>query len=150
MTIKHIHEIADGPLGASLSDEDTGNAVNERLAAIARELRTIFADYGEYVRPHEAGMVATQGHHAAITCHELAGPMHLVELSQNVKIDPPTYMESLSNEAIGQIVLNLPMTENGDPDSPIDGHLAVDVAKELGPDWAQALYRFAVLVTKLA
>lgn len=31
-----------------------------------------------------------------------------------------------------------------------DKHLAVDVAEELGPDNAQALYRFAVLVTKLA
>jgi hypothetical protein len=35
-------------------------------------------------------------------------------------------------------------------DGKLDKRLAIDVAETLGPDHAQTLYKFAVLVTKLA
>ena len=44
------------------------------------------------------------------------------------------------------------MNQLGNPDEmrKEDKVRAVQVAEEIGPDWAQKLYRFAVLVTKLA
>ena len=53
----------------------------------------------------------------------------------------------LSNEAFANLILQR--------FSPIEAaksekQMALDVAEVLGPDWAQRLYRFTVLVTKLA
>jgi len=59
----------------------------------------------------------------------------------------------MPNKMIAQMLLHLPIIDgagNNDPDGRLDRHLAVDVAETLGPDWAQAWYRFIVLVTKLA
>lgn len=42
------------------------------------------------------------------------------------------------------------LAEAEDPGNPINKRAALDVAEILGPDWAQAWYRFIVLVTKLA
>jgi acyl-CoA synthetase (AMP-forming)/AMP-acid ligase II len=58
--------------------------------------------------------------------------------------------ESTWREGIAQIIMSLPFGESDDPDSPISAHLAVDVAELFGADAAQQLYRFAVLVTKIA
>ena len=60
------------------------------------------------------------------------------------------FAERLSDASIGQLLLQLPFTEVvGDPESRSARYLAVEVADALGPDHAQALYHFAVLVTKL-
>jgi len=59
----------------------------------------------------------------------------------------------LSGEAFGHLLLQVigSHTDHGTEALKASGKkLAVDVADILGPDHAQALYRFAVLVTKLA
>jgi len=50
---------------------------------------------------------------------------------------------------IAVILASIPITEY-DPQDPLDRHLALEVADILGDDWAQAWYRFVVLVTKIA
>jgi hypothetical protein len=60
-----------------------------------------------------------------------------------------TFSHHVSEELIGQLILQLPLTIMGDDDK-LDKRLAIDVAETLGPDHAQTLYKFAVLVTKLA
>lgn len=57
-------------------------------------------------------------------------------------------LQDLDAEPFGHILMNL----LGDPDEVTkeDKVRAALVADEIGPDWAQKLYRFAVLVTKLA
>ena len=60
-------------------------------------------------------------------------------------------VEKLSNEALGQLLLQFPLTESPvDTEGRPNRQLALEVADIIGPDHAQALYRFAVLVTKLA
>ena len=59
-------------------------------------------------------------------------------------------VESLTDKTRAQIMLKMPWTQMHNPDGPLDKHFAVEVAETLGPDWAQALYRFAVLTTKVA
>lgn len=59
----------------------------------------------------------------------------------------------LTGHALGHILLAAKITDSPggvDRDARPNGHLAVDVSDVLGPDWAQAWYRFIVLVTKLA
>jgi hypothetical protein len=60
-----------------------------------------------------------------------------------------TFSHHVSGELIGQLILQLPLTIMGDYGK-LDKRLAIDVAETLGPDHAQTLYKFAVLVTKLA
>lgn len=60
-------------------------------------------------------------------------------------------INNLSQETLAKMLLQMPWTKpEGDPDGnpnlPFVGH----VAEILGPDWAQALYHFAVRVTKAA
>lgn len=58
--------------------------------------------------------------------------------------------ESASPEIMAAMLLQIPITENHDPEAKLNKKLALAVADTFGPDWAQAFYRFAVLVTKLA
>ena len=68
------------------------------------------------------------------------------ELAAQALADFTSRLGDMRPDAIFQV-----LTAGSDPDglAPIDQHLAVDVAKLIGPEWAQWLYRFAVLVTKL-
>ena len=50
-----------------------------------------------------------------------------------------------------RMLLNFPLTEGpGHAEGRVNRKLALAIADELGPDWAQTLYRLSVLVTKLA
>jgi hypothetical protein len=53
-------------------------------------------------------------------------------------------------DELAELFASIPFGETSDPDSALNKHFAVAVAEELGPDMAQQLYRFAVLVTKIA
>jgi len=55
---------------------------------------------------------------------------------------------TLSPEAMAQHLLQLPFTS--DCFNTMNKRLALETAEAFGPDHAQGLYRFAVLVTKLA
>lgn len=68
------------------------------------------------------------------------------ELAAQALADFTGRLGDMRPDAIFQV-----LTAGSDPDglAPIDQHLAVDVAKLIGPEWAQWMYHFAVLVTKL-
>lgn len=134
-----------------MTDTNHGDQVNASLVADHRQLSAILNKDSEHVRPYEAGLIAEAGLRFAAISHDCAGRDFLTGASRALEEEGgAAFIEGLSPAAIGAIILNLPLTRNGDPDGPIDKHLAVEVAEALGPDWAQALYRFTVLVTKLA
>ena len=140
-------------LGSSLTEEDMGNAVNDRIAELTAELNEIVNCYPEHIRPHEAGQVFDAAIAYGNLSADCAGDKCLIDASATVAADKgegAEWVAHLSAPAIGSIILTLPITAAGDPEAALDRHLAVDVADTIGPDWAQALYRFAVLVTKLA
>ncbi len=62
--------------------------------------------------------------------------------------------EQLPAEERAMLIFHLlaPSCDNNDPEqlSAQAKKFAVDVAEVMGPDWAQWLYKFTVLVTKLA
>jgi len=151
--MQHINELkeTDGALGSSLDKDVITEKVNARLEAIASELDEILTEYSAHVRPHEAAKVAGQGISFAEISHESAGETFVMpELGYQILQDNACWVESIGPNAMGQLLLNMPITEMCDPETPLDKHLAVEIANELGPDWAQAWYRFIVLVTKLA
>lgn len=86
--------------------------------------------------------------HALMEC--MAEQLNVrVNLGDDYLLD--SFSRKLDYTSIGQLLLKFPLTEtDNNPDSRPNRALALAVADELGPDWAQALYRFAVLVTKLA
>jgi hypothetical protein len=53
-------------------------------------------------------------------------------------------------EEVAALLADIPLGTTSDPQSPLNSHLAVDVAEIMGDAFAQQLYRFAVLVTKIA
>ena len=53
-------------------------------------------------------------------------------------------------EELAALIADIPLGASSDPQSPINSHLAVDVAELMGNEYSQQLYRFAVLVTKIA
>jgi hypothetical protein len=77
------------------------------------------------------------------------------ECARQSNIDPEeifeTARERLSAEAVGHLLLQLIGPEvDQDRFSRQGKEMAMTVAEILGPDHAQSLYRFAVLVTRLA
>lgn len=58
------------------------------------------------------------------------------------------FIRQLDYRTIGALMLQMPVAPGGVDMAP-NKHLAVDVAETIGPDRAQAWYRFIVLVTKV-
>lgn len=123
--------------------------INKRVEELATELRTAIASHADSIRPHEAALVAEAGLAYAALSHDLAGLAYFTGLSAAL-VEDAAWIESLSHPALANIFLNLPLTTDADPDGPLDKRLALEVAEAIGPDHAQKLYRFAVLVTKIA
>lgn len=113
------------------------------------------------LRPGDYG-VALEG---AVQCEDIKNIFYaadlfiamLEEVIDTEVVEPGVFFEyvlhKLPNEVLGQMLLHMPIIDGAgrsDPDGRIDRGLALAAADELGPDWAQAWYRFAVLVTKLA
>lgn len=132
-------------------DEKT-DALNNRICVLVEELTNILHGQAVHVRPLEAGLVAGIGIEYADASAYLCGEMFLHPVSSLLeKIDHGHFVEHLSDKAAAGVLLNLQITaEPGLPESGVNKRLALEAAERLGPDWAQALYRFAVLVTKLA
>jgi len=126
--------------------------VNNRIADLARELTNILHDQGGFVRPHEAGLLAAVGMAYADVSADNAGALFLdTANSYLASPDNGHFVECLSHEAAANILLHMQITaEPGFPESGVNKRLALEAAERLGPDWAQALYHFSVLVTKLA
>lgn len=126
--------------------------VNDRICVLVEELTNILHGQADYVRPLEAGLVAGIGIEYADASADMAGDAFLDPVSSLLeKIDNGHFVEHLSDKAVAGILLNLQITaEPGLSESGVNKRLALEAAERLGPDWAQALYRFAVLVTKLA
>lgn len=59
-------------------------------------------------------------------------------------------VSALSPTMLGELLMQIPVTKNNAPEGPVNKSLALTVAETIGSDWAQAWYRFVVLVTKLA
>lgn len=79
------------------------------------------------------------------------GFLHAAEVG--IGLDEPEELFNAFSAMNGEVGGHVLMQWLGDKDGVGDPrlkHLAVDVAEVLGPDHAQTLYRFAVLVTKLA
>lgn len=125
--------------------------VNDRIAELALELTTLLNEKADFVRPHEAGLLAAVGLMAADASADNAGDMFLHPVSSYLEqFSNGHFVEHLSDKAAAGILLNLQTTaEPGLPESGVNKRLALEAAERIGPDWAQALYRFAVLVTKL-
>ena len=135
-----------------IETEERGDQINDRIAAIALELTELLHETGDYIRPHEAGLVAGIGMAYADLSADNAGDLFLDPVSSLLeKPDHGAFFEHLSDKAAATVLLNLRLTtELGNHESGVNKRLALETAERLGPDWAQALYHFAVLVTKLA
>lgn len=59
------------------------------------------------------------------------------------------FVQAMPEEMLARLLINFPLAEGRDTGR-VNRKLALAVADELGPDWAQTLYRLSVLVTKLA
>lgn len=121
-----------------LDTEELCDEINARLESHIKAINGLL-ESAEYLRPYELS--------------QLIGAF-IKALSLVVDLDPEFVRTALadnrdewSEEAIGELLLGLPITERGEK---LDRHLAVEVADVLGPDNAQAWYHFIVLVTKLA
>ena len=123
------------------AEEEYGDKVNQRLVEAVETICSILKDEAEYVRPSEAGQVVR----AFVPTLNLA-----TDLDPDFLKEALFRLRSLTDKAIGELLLAIPITQEGGHFDEINQHLAVDVARVLGPDHAQAWYRFAVLVTKLA
>lgn len=126
--------------------------VNNRIAELAGELTNILHDQGGFVRPYEAGVVAAVGIAYADASADIGGDAFLHNVSSYLEqFSNGHFVEHLSDKAAAGVLLNLQISaEPGLPESGVNKRLALETAERLGPDWAQALYHFAVLVTKLA
>lgn len=122
---------------------------NEQITKMAQALMGALMKERDEIGPFEASLVAEVGFRYAALSHDASGNSHLSSASKRVAEDA-AWIESLSQPALANIFLNLPLTTNADPDGPLDKRLALEVAEAIGPDHAQKLYRFAVLVTKIA
>lgn len=143
----------DNQIEVSLDDlDEKTDALNNRICVLVEELTNILHNQGEHVRPLEAWLVAEIGLAYADASADNAGDTFLHPVSSYLeKIDHGHFVEHLSDKAAAGILLNLQITkEPGLPESGVNKRLALETAERLGPDWAQALYHFAVLVTKLA
>lgn len=127
---------------AVLSEEAETDATNEELVAAINTIDRLVTTKEAHIRPFDAARLI---------------PVFAKTMSLVADLDTTAISEMMdharhdwSNEAIGELLLGLPLCEMDDPEASLDRHLAVDVAAALGPDWAQAWYRFVVLVTKLA
>ena len=121
------------------ADETRSDTINENLMVSIRNIEMILNDHSGEVRPWEAS--------------QLAGPfvdmMNLVtDLDSEILGESLIELRRLSGDAFGGLLLAMPIEEPTSHN--LDQHLAVDVARVLGPDHAQNWYHFSVLVTKLA
>ena len=133
-----------------IETEERGDQINDRIAAIALELTELLHETGDYIRPHEAGLVAGIGMAYADLSADNAGDTFLGPVSTYLTGENGTFVDDLTPEAVATIILNLPITkERGPHEAVVNKRLALETADRIGPDQAQALYRFAVLVTKL-
>ena len=142
----------------SVDEETRTEQVNEALAKLTADAKEVLAEAG-HIRPHEAAEMAMVGLEYLELAFSLAGDQPF-DTDRMQKLfggfdneDWDSFTTFLTDKALARLILQIPITEgpgNADPDAAIRKHFAVDVADEIGPDWAQALYRFAVLVTKLA
>lgn len=114
-------------------------SVADAMEYLARAMASLSEEYPKEVRPS----VVTDLLFAFGSAAE-AG-IRLVEMSEMISNQS---VDHLPDEAIGEILMTLVGGENRL--STETKKRAVGIAEHIGPDYAQALYRFAVLVTKLA
>ncbi len=124
-------------LDASMAECDE---VNIRLMKAIGTITDIFLNEVSHVRPFEAAQMV-RPFVEAINLVATLDPEFLRKEFMDFK--------DLDNEAIGELLMAMPITYETDPNL-IDGHLAVDVARVMGPDHGQNWYNFVVLITKLA
>lgn len=64
--------------------------------------------------------------------------------------DIQSFANILSPACLAKFLLAMPITKDGSSEGEVNKRFATEVAETIGPDWAQAWYRFIVLVTKIA
>jgi hypothetical protein len=108
----------------------------DMIDALAEALCAMASANPEAIRPHALKQTSEAFVEMANAAHSTDDPSEL--FADFRELDPIVF---------GQIL----MENLGHPDevNPEDKHRAIDVAEHIGSDWAQKLYRFAVLVTKL-
>lgn len=136
--------------------EMKSDEINRRIENAVAELQILLDDEAEYIRPYEAKMVLS----LFVPYFRLAESLDEIEpegfREEFDKFDVDAwgaFVRLLSDQAIGNLMLQFPIVDcpvNADPNAPVEKHLGVEVAKALGPDWAQAWYHFIVFVTKVA
>lgn len=129
--------------------ETETDKVNEVIARATATLTDVVENHSGDVRPHEAEQVLDVAMDYAVLVASANGPENVAEHLSDLLSDPENcdIIRALSPAAIGNVLMQA--LDKG-CDGEIDKHLAVDVSSIIGPDHAQTLYRFAVLVTKLA
>lgn len=118
----------------ALPEEDRADYIQE----MATSLESIIDNYPESVRPYVQVLTLN----AALMAMDMM-PEHISETGADSLLRSehmsPTVAALFSELPIGDVT-----TEK------LNKRFALEVAEVVGPDWAQVLYRFAVLVTKLA
>jgi len=121
--------------------QDETDRINEDLENLIAKICDILEHKADHVRPFEAAQVVR----AFVPAINLA-----TNLDPDFLKEELTNLGGLTHEAISELFLAMPIMWRDGHFDELDQHLAVDVARVLGPDHAQNWYRFAVLVTKLA
>lgn len=136
-----------------LDTESMTEEVNRRVLAASAELNTAIEEYAGHILPFEAGRAAQIGLRFLSLAFSLDDGEHIDKAVAGDELaawdveDWDSFARLLPDVAVGKLLLALRITDDfSEPRK----HLAVDVAETLGPDVAQAWYRFIVLVTKLA
>ena len=138
-----------------MQDEEKTERVNARLGEIAAEIRRL-AQGWEHIRPAEAAEVVVAALELASISRAADGGAALHNAIAGLEMRGLA-REEIAAEIIGltpegmvaDLLLQIPWTEGG-PTARPNRNLALEATDVLGPDWGQALYHFAVLVTKLA
>lgn len=126
------------------------DTIDDSMDRCITDLINFLEEQPEQISPRDAGKIAALGLEYGQLADEGSGDIHLEPFFELLAHNPVLFRH-ITNEAFGQLLFQLPVTEEeGNPDSKINKKAALDVAEALGPDWAQAWYRFIVLVTKLA
>jgi len=155
-------------LESSLNADEMSDVVNTDLQRAIDAIKSIMEHQAEHIRPWEAAQVSALAFEYAALSVQANGPeMMQTEVAkvyasycENTYTDilpgqgfTSEFVEGLPDVVKADILLQMPIVDcvgHSDPGAAVERHFALDVAKHLGPEWAQAWYHFTVFMTKVA
>jgi hypothetical protein len=163
MVTLDIYDADDG----LVDGDEIGEVINSDLLIAAETCAYYLANHYEHIRPFEAAKVAALTFAASALSDSDGGEYMRKEFGRVFDyykgVDKfgdkhgqgftSNFVEGLPDVVKADILLQMPIVDcvgHSDPGAAVERHFALDVAKHLGPEWAQAWYHFTVFMTKVA